>query len=89
MNEVLLTIYNDNEVYNAETAKQRAKQIVREQIQEYSKKFHMSESKIKDLVLKMNPEGILDKKMRQLKLGMEQRCLLLIMNLLLIGIQMN
>ena len=64
MNEVLLTIYNDNEVYNAETAKQRAKQIVREQIQEYSKKFHMSESKIKDLVLKMNPEGILDKKIK-------------------------
>ena len=64
MNEVLLTIYNDNEVYNAETAKKKAKQIVREQIQEYSKKFHMSESKIKDLVLKMNPEGILDKKIK-------------------------
>ena len=64
MNEVLLTIYNDNEVYNAETAKEKAKQIVREQIQEYSKKFHMSESKIKDLVLKMNPEGILDKKIK-------------------------
>lgn len=64
MNEVLLTIYNDNEVYNAETAKERAKQIVREQIQEYSKKFHMSESKIKDLVLKINPEGILDKKIK-------------------------
>lgn len=64
MNEVLLTIYNDNEVYNAETAKERAKQIVRGQIQEYSKKFHMSESKIKDLVLKMNPEGILDKKIK-------------------------
>lgn len=64
MNEVLLTIYNDNEVYNAETSKERAKQIVREQIQEYSKKFHMSESKIKDLVLKMNPEGILDKKIK-------------------------
>lgn len=64
MNEVLLTIYNDNEVYNAETSKERAKQIVREQIQEYSKKFHMSESKVKDLVLKMNPEGILDKKIK-------------------------
>ena len=64
MNEVLLTIYNDNEVYNEETAKEKAKQIVREQIQEYSKKFHMSESKIKDLVLKMNPEGILDKKIK-------------------------
>ena len=64
MNEVLLTIYNDNEVYNAETAKEKAKQIVREQIQEYSKKFHMSENKIKDLVLKMNPEGILDKKIK-------------------------
>ena len=64
MNEVLLTIYNDNEVHNAETAEERAKQIVREQIQEYSKKFHMSESKIKDLVLKMNPEGILDKKIK-------------------------
>lgn len=67
MNEVLLTIYNDNESgvnLSKHDAKEKAKQIVREQIQEYSKKFHMSESKIKDLVLKINPEGILDKKIK-------------------------